>query len=1026
MRRSDDLIEEPRRRRVTGRFLLILIGAAFFFVLIFGRAIARFYIDYLWHQSLGRGDVFWGVINAKLTLFVMFGAAFLLIALVNLFIADRSAPTTFPANVHPYVERFHEAFGHRLRLVRYLLAAVFAVLMALPAVGQWQNWLLFRHARQFGVADGQFGVDVGFYVFQLPFLAFVLSWLFAALIIVLLFTVAAHVLNGGVVFVSPVPAVRQPTKAHIAVLLALLAVVKAADYWLARYEVTNSQRGIVQGATYSVVRAQLPAILLLILIALLTAGLYLSVVKTGSFRLPLIASALWLVVAIVGGVVYPALVQSLVVNPNQETREQPFIERNVVATRQAIGINDVDVRSVKFGDITTTDLENNLTPLQQVRLLNPVDMETRFLVDRGEVAGLTIADLDVDRYKLDNEKQPEEVLIAARELQLSGVTNRSWQGLHLINTRGCGLVMAPAGRVTENQRPDYRTVALKRPELYFSPILTGYAIANSSSSERVCDEPHQYQGTKGVAMSSFARRAAFALAFLDYNVLGSGAINSKSQMLWVRGVNARLQKLAPFLSYDTDPYPVVVNGRAVWVVDAFTTSSRYPYGERIGDVQRKQPSGLADNDNYVRNSVKAVVDAYTGEVTFYVLDNTDPILSAWQGAFPKLFTPLDQMPDELRQHLRYPEELFRIQTDMYSKYRLDPKLFFQRDGNAWSVAQAPSPTPSTQATTAAAGLAAAPAAGAVTAAQQTFATESDSQRFTPYYTMFNTSPSGEAAKNEFVMLRPFVPFSTNDTRTELQAYMTASSDPASYGKLTSYTIEFNKGRLPDGPLRVAGNAESTEAISRRISLDNVGEGGTQVRFGDLQMIPVASGLIWVRPYYVTVPQSTGSTSAVTELRSVIVSYNDRAVLEPTLGQALARLFPGFKGDLGDGTTASTGSTSGSSGSSGSTGSTPADTAQTSPSDPVVGKTAAELLTRADALFTEADDALANGDLGTYQTKIDEARGLVSEAVNLLSDSAGSSGTAGAGTTGTGSSSTGSSSTGKTNSTTSVPAITSGG
>ena len=378
MRRSSDLTVDRPRRRITGRGILIGLGALFLFVLIFGRAIARFYVDYLWHTALGRGDVFWGVIGAKATLFVGFFLVFVIISAFNLFIADRVAPTSFPANVHPYVERFHDVFGHRLRLVRYGAAVLFAMLLALPAIGQWQSWLLFRHAREFGIADQQFDVDVGFYVFQLPFLTFVLSWLFIALIVVLILTAAAHILNGGVVFVSPMPVVRQSTKAHIAVLLAVLAIVKAADYWLDRYEVTNSQRGIVQGATYAVVKAQLPAILLLILIALLTAGLYLSVVKTGSFRLPLIASALWLVVAIVGGIIYPAVVQSLVVNPNQESREQPFIERNVIATRQAIGLTDVEVRNVDFGTLTTADVESDLGPLENVRLLNPTEMETRF------------------------------------------------------------------------------------------------------------------------------------------------------------------------------------------------------------------------------------------------------------------------------------------------------------------------------------------------------------------------------------------------------------------------------------------------------------------------------------------------------------------------------------------------------------------------------------------------------------------------------------------------------------------------
>ncbi len=978
MRRSSDLTVDRPRRRVSGRGVLIGLGGLFLFVLIFGRAIARFYVDFLWHDALGRSDVFWGILQAKATLFGVFFLAFLAIACFNLFIADRAAPTTFPANVHPYVERFHELFGQRLRIVRYGVAALFALLLAVPAIALWQDWLLFRNAREFGMADAEFNADIGFYVFQLPFLSFVLNWLFAALIVVLLLTAATHILNGGVVFVSPVPVVRQATKAHLAVLLAVLAVVKAGDYWLDRYDVTNSQTGIVQGATYSVVRAQLPAFMLLILIALLTAGLYLSVVRTGSFRLPLIASGLWLVVALVGGIIYPAVVQALVVNPNQQEREQIYIERNVDATREALNLTDVDVRTVGFQSLTATDVEDDLAPLDNVRLLNPAEMETRFLVDRGEVAGLTIDDLDVDRYVLEDSRdgKPEEVLIAARELQLSGVTNRSWQGLHLINTRGCGLVLAPTGRVLESQRPDYRTVELERPELYFSPILTGYAIANTSAPERECTGAHQYEGTLGVEMSSFTRRAAFALAFLDYNVIGFGGISDDSQMLWVRGINDRLNKLAPFLTYDADPYPVAVGGRVSWVTDAYTTTTRYPYGQRIGDVQRSPRSGLDDNDNYVRNSVKAVVDAYTGDVTFYVVDEQDPILRAWRGAFPDLFTPLSEMPDELADNLRYPEDLFRIQTDVYSKYRIAPDQFFQRVG-AWSVAQAPGTEPS---------QAAAPAAdttGATqTAAQSTFADESNSGRFIPYYTMFDTSTPEEQGDEQFVILRPFVPFSTNDQRTELQAYMVASSEPATYGKLTTYIVEEVGGRLPDGPLRVAGNAESTEDISRRISLDNVGGGGSTVRFGDLQLVPVANGLIYVRPYYVSVPQNSADVSAVTEYRAVIVSYNDRSVLASTISGGLAELFPGFDGDLDEAIEEPTEPDAGVDGDD--PGSPPTDPDPDSEPDPTTpSDDPLVLLERADEAFFEADTALADGNLGLYQEKIGEARQLIDDAFALL-------------------------------------------
>ena len=295
----------------------------------------------------------------------MFFGAFAVLAGLNLLIADELAPSRFPANVHPYVERFHELFGHRLRLFRYLAAGVLALIVALPTTSQWQSWLLFRNSQSFGIADAQFGADVGFYVFNLPFLTFVLDWLFIAMVLVLLITVVAHVLNGGVVFASPMPSVRPATKGHIAVLLAVLAALKAADYWVSRYESTNERRGFVQGATYAVVNAQLPALMLLMLVALLTGGLYLATMRRTSWRIPLIASALWVVLIIGGQLVYPSAVQSLVVNPNQQSREAPYITRNVLATRAAMGIDRRRRRNVSFEPLTARDVESDLEPLAQ-------------------------------------------------------------------------------------------------------------------------------------------------------------------------------------------------------------------------------------------------------------------------------------------------------------------------------------------------------------------------------------------------------------------------------------------------------------------------------------------------------------------------------------------------------------------------------------------------------------------------------------------------------------------------------------
>jgi uncharacterized membrane protein (UPF0182 family) len=981
VRRAADL---PRRRswlRASGR--VAIIGAALFVivVIIFGRALARFYVEHLWYDALGQSGVFWGVIRARLMLFALFFGAFAAMASLSIVIADKLAPSRYPTNPHPFVDRLHELFGRRMQLYRYLLAGVFAVLLAVPASTQWQAWMLYRHAQSFGTSDAEFGVDVGFYVFELPFINFVLDWLFFAVVVVLMITLLMHVLNGGVMFASPIPSLSSGARGHLAVLLAVLAALKAADYWVHRYETTNERRGFVQGATYAVVHAQLPALLLLSVVALVTAALYLSTLRTESWRLPLISSAVWLVLAVVAGYIYPAAVQGLVVNPNQKAREAPFIERNVFATREAMGLTDTDVATapISFKPLTADSIAAaDLQPLVDVRLLNPAEFQSRFQIDGGGEAGLTIDDLDVDRYDLDGDGQPEQVLIAARELDLAGVPNRSWQGLHLINTRGCDMLMAPAGRVRLGGRPVYQTVELQRPELYFSPSLTGYAVARTEESERSCGDNTPYTGTTGVAMSSFVRRLAFGLAFMDYNVVASGAIDTDSRMLWVRNVRDRVEKLAPFLSFDGDPYPVVIDGTVQWVVDGYTATSRYPYAQAVGDdVALSSNSGIPRNANYVRNSVKAVVDAYDGSVTLYVVDPDDPIVRAWMAAFPDLFTSGDAMPAGLREHLRYPEDLFRVQTNVYSKYHLDPALFFEREG-AWSVAQAPSVAPREPQA-----LETPPQPTTDGRREPALATETSNLRFVPYYTMFD---NGE--RREFVLMRPFVPFSSDDARRELRAFMTASSDPDTYGQLTVYGVDPGEAGLPDGPLSIANTMESDPAISEEVTVQNQQRGGSRVRFGDLQLVDIAGGLLWVRPFYVGTEQDGGVVSSVIEYAFIMVAYDENAAYSTTLGGALAQLFPGLDVDIGERSdTASepvaevdqsapipSADTNGDV--SGSSGETPAQGAATG--------TPTALLAEADQLLRTAEDQLRiDGDLGDYQQRVDQAAALVSQALAQL-------------------------------------------
>ncbi|MFZ4721113.1 MAG: UPF0182 family protein, partial [Ilumatobacteraceae bacterium] len=951
MQNPADLPRTARPRRVSdrGRAFIIIAAVVVVGLLLSARFLAGFYTEYLWYESVDRGDVFWGEIGSKATLFVMFGVTFAVLAILNLIIADRLAPAAFSANTHPVVERFHEFFGSRLRILRFGVAGLFALMFAAPAVARWQDWLMFRNSKSFGIADAQFGNDVGFYMFKLPFVTFVLDWMFLALAFVTVLVLATHVLSGGIVLQPPRPKVRRATKAHLAVLLALLALLKAADYWVMRYELTNANRGSFTGPNYTVVNAQLPAVLLLGLIAVFTAGLYLSSLKTDKWRPAVIASALWAIVALVGGVIYPAVIQSLVVNPNKKDKEATFIAHNIEATRQALGIGDVEVQQVKFDPITTTKVENQVAALRDVRLIKPDEkMETRFRTDEGR-PGSTIADLDPDRYVVDGRAQ--QVIVGARELDLSQVGNKSWQGTHLINTHGCGLAMALAAQIQSDGKPVYRddVVDVTKPQLYFSPTLDGYSVVSTSVPEQPCEgfeDSKPYSGVAGVQLNSGLRRLAFALAEFDYNLVGSSAIGDQSRFVSVRNVRERAQKAAPFLSYDGDPYPVVLDGRVMWVVDAYTTSSRYPYGQFADQTQVIPGSGLDHTFNYVRNSVKAVVDAYDGTVTLYAVDDTDPVLQVWRSAFPDLFTPMAKMPAGLKEHLRYPEELFRVQTAAYSKYRLDANDFFDRRG-AWSVALAATAEPGGS------GVAGGTLTTTATGAPNDFAGESDAARFVPYYTMFH--PSGEENAT-FELYRPFQPFSTTDQRKELIAYMTASSDPATYGKLVAW--ELPASALPDGPNTIGAAMATDPQVSETITL--LGQQGSAVAFGDLQMIPVAGGVVWIAPLYVE-----SDTAGQPLLRRMVAYYDGKVAIGTDIASSLNQLFPGFDAEIGD--------------VSGTTPDGPVDPGK----PPTQDQTAQQLLDEAQQLFDQADVALRAGDLGTYADKVAQARDLVAQALALL-------------------------------------------
>jgi uncharacterized membrane protein (UPF0182 family) len=951
--------DQPRRRASPRRRRLWLVGLAVALVVLLTslRGIAGFYTDYLWFDALGLDSVWFGLLQARVGLVVAFGLAFFVLLLGNLLVAERLAPRQRPAGPEEeMVERYHELIGNRGGVVRVVVSAVLAMFVGVGVVGQWNNWILFRNGGDFGVTDAQFGRDVGFYVFQLPFLRFVTDWLFASVIFIALLVAAAHYLNGGIRVQTPGQRVSAAVKAHLSVLFAVLALLRSFRYYLDRFELTLSSRGFVDGAGYTDVKAQLPATTLLILVSLLAAVLLLVNIRQRRWTLPLTAVGLWAFVAVVAGGLYPAFIQRFQVEPEESTREAEYIRRNIEATRQAMNLDDVEVKEFPYAeDLTASDLARNEETIRNIRLWDPEILERTYQRLQEVRTFYRFNDVDVDRYDVGGRQT--QIVLSSRELNPDGLPADSWENRHLAYTHGFGAVLSPANAVTRDGQPDFITrdvpprgeIAIDQPRLYHGESLPGYAIVNTDRRE--IDYPTEdgletfsFEGEAGVGVGSVLRRAAFALRFGDVNPLISNYLTKDSRILYLRDIEDRVHEVAPFLRYDADPYPVVQNGRILWIVDAYTTTNRYPYAQTVDTRRQKNDSGLRHDFNYARNSVKAVVDAYDGKVTLYVVED-EPIVRAYRKAFPDLFS--SDIPDELRAHFRYPEDLFRAQTDTWSRYHIEEPGPFYAQSDAWNVAQDPGTDSGGTATTQAVD----PVTGAPTGPAR-------ERRMDPYYLLMSLP---EEDHEQFLMLQPYVPFSVDDSRRELSAFMVAKSDPGSYGQLEVFVMP--RGEPVDGPAIVNARIQQEPDISQIITL--LSRAGSRVLQGDLVLIPIENSLLYVRPLYV---EAEGTR--VPELKQVVVAYGDRVVMRDTLRQALQALFGEAPDTQEEGLDPNE-----------------APTAPPDPSTPDLSQVA-DLLAAAQRAFDAAEQALRDGDLAGYQRHVTEARDNVARARELSRTTAG--------------------------------------
>jgi uncharacterized protein len=955
---------EPRRRSFGLR--VWLIGAVVLIVVLLAslRGLAGFYTNYLWFQEVGFSATWRGLIAAKIVPTLVFMAFFFVLMLSNLIIADRLAPRTRAMGPEDeMVERYRSYVAPYSGRVRIAISAFFAFVVGSGVSSQWSEWLLFRNHVSWGQKDPQFHRDIGFYVFQLPFLRFVSQWLFVSFVLVLLVVAVFHYINGGIRLQTPFQRVTPQVKAHLSVILALMAFTKTAQYYLARFELVFSKRGTVDGATFTDVKAQLPALNFLMIISVAAAVLFIVNIRRRGWVLPVIAVGLWGFISIVVGTIYPAYIQRFSVKPNEFTKEQPYIDRNIAATRLAFGINHITSQSYSYKEnLTPATLKANQGTLDNIRLWDPDQLKPNFQQNQKFRPYFTFSDLDLDRYPVGDEKLATE--IAIRELNSAELPSSTWINQHLAYTHGYGAVAAAGNAVNADQTPDYLlsnippsgNLTVTQPNVYFGEGLSGFSVVNSKQPENQPtgsqnDSTIRYKGSGGVEASSFLRKASLALSFGSWDLFISKQVGSHSRVMFRRDVRDRAQKAAPFLKFDADPYPVIINGRIEWVLDAYTTTNRYPYSQSLHPTGLAGNSGLQTTFNYVRNSVKVTVDAYNGTITYYVIDAKDPIIRAYSKAFPHMFTSGSKVPKELRAHFRYPEDLFKAQTEQFQRYHLRGASEFYRAGNLWSVAPAPNAEAATDAT---------PATTAVSGNNGGRNTQlaTTGERINPLYLMMQLPGKlGQESGQEFVLQRTFVPAQNPNVLT---AFIVARSDGANYGQLVLYDTPDNQD-IPS-PSKAASNIDSNTDISKQLSL--LDQRGSSVLRGDVQLIPIGSSLLYVRPIYVEA--TSGNTFP--RFKYVAVTYGEHSVLADSIPGAINALF---------GTTVQ-----------------PPDDGTVNP--PAATGTVAELLAKAQQQFDAAQAALAKGDFAAYGKAIKAAEADVAAAVEALAEV--SSGTGGSTTT----------------------------
>ncbi|MER6060502.1 UPF0182 family protein [Streptomyces sp. NPDC001792] len=856
------------------RTLLVTLGV----LAVLGMAFtmfAGFWTDWLWYRSVHYSSVFTTMLWTKIGLFFVFGLLMAVAVGVNIWLAHRLRPPLSAMSMEQQsLDRYRMGIAPYKKWLLLAVAALVGLIAGASAAGQWRTWLMWVNGVPFHQKDPQFHLDVSFYAFDLPWYRFLLGFGFAAAILCLIAAALTHYLYGGLRVTSPGARATGAATGHLSVLLGIFVALKAVAYWLDRYGLAVKSSdfkatGNWTGLRYVDANAYLPAKTILFCIAVICALLFFATLWRRTWQLPVIGFGLMVLSAILIGGLYPAIVQKFQVQPNEQAKEAPYVQKNLKATREAYGIDDTKVTEYA-GKSTTSDktrLRGDADDAASIRIMDPNIVSPTFqqLQQMRNYYGFP-TNLDVDRYPTKDGKEQDTVL-GLRELNLDGVPKNNWINDHFRYTHGYGVVAAKGTEAddgepvfTESDLPSKGDLPRYQQRIYYGEKTTTYSIVGGPQkevdySDDSGEKTTSYTGKSGVNLDNPVNRAAYAVAFNEPQILYSGAIGKGSRILYNRTPKERVEAVAPWLTIDGDAYPAVVDGRIQWIVDAYTTSNGFPYSSRttLGDTTADSLTATNNNRavvaqqnqvNYIRNSVKATVDAYTGQVRLYQWDTQDPVLKTWMKAFPDTVQPRTAISADLMAHLRYPQDLFKVQRELLSRYHVTDAQTFLSGSEVWQVPDDP--------------------------------TNDSGSAVPPYYLSMKMPDQSSQA---FSLTTTFTP----NGRDNLSAFMAVDSDPRSgdYGKIR--ILKLPTSTTIDGPKQVQSKFNSEQDIAETISL--LSRGHSKVEYGNLLAVPLDGGLLYAEPVYVR-----GGELKYPLLRKVLVTYNGKTAFENTLDEALNKVF----------------------------------------------------------------------------------------------------------------------------------------